>query len=241
MSIHPPEETKGLMFSWVTHTVNPLCGGECFNCVYCWARALKKRYGWAKYKGPWRIAEKELRKFPDGSIVFPFDMLDVGHPSIPSAIINRFIDWMRGQSKVKFLVLTKEPRFHVTYAYDLPPNLLVASTIETNRYIVPVISAAPDPSVRFTAMGYMKANFPALTRVLSVEPIMDFDLNIFATQIINLKPEWVAVGYDNYNFGLPEPELSKTMTLINVLEREGIKVYRKTLREAMPTNPRFLA
>jgi len=230
-------ETK--MFSWITHTVNPLCGGECFNCAYCWARALKKRHNWAKYRGPWRIAEKELKTFPDGSFVFPFDMTDIGHPTIPKEIILRVLEWMKKQPKVKFLLLTKEPRFHVTYAYDFPPNVYVAATIETNRYISPVISGAPDPSVRFTAMGYMKANFPELKRALSVEPVMDFDLTLFANLIVNVAPEIVALGYDNYHTGLPEPPLSKVESLITVLEREGIKVYRKTLREAEPTNERF--
>lgn len=42
----------------------------------------------------------------------------------------------------------------------------------------------------------------------------------------------VAVGYDNYGNGFPEPQLSKTMQLIDKLESMGIKVYRKTLREA---------
>jgi hypothetical protein len=42
----------------------------------------------------------------------------------------------------------------------------------------------------------------------------------------------MAVGYDNYNNRLPEPTLSKTMQLIDCLEKTGITVYRKTLREA---------
>ena len=45
------------------------------------------------------------------------------------------------------------------------------------------------------------------------------------------RPWAVAIGYDNYNNGFPEPPLSKTMQLIDELESLGIKVYRKTLRE----------
>jgi len=46
-----------------------------------------------------------------------------------------------------------------------------------------------------------------------------------------LQPWAVAVGYDNYNNHLPEPPLEKTMQLIERLEKAGITVFRKTLRE----------
>jgi len=47
-----------------------------------------------------------------------------------------------------------------------------------------------------------------------------------------IQPEFVAVGYDNYNNHLPEPPLEITENLIHGLEAYEIKVYRKTLREA---------
>lgn len=47
----------------------------------------------------------------------------------------------------------------------------------------------------------------------------------------NVKPEFVYVGYDNYYFKLPEPELAKTKQLGAVLEAAGVQVRWKVLRE----------
>jgi hypothetical protein len=70
-------------------------------------------------------------------------------------------------------------------------------------------------------------------RFISIEPILDFDLDEFLEAIDDITPEFgVAIGYDNYNHHLPEPTLEKTMALIKGLEDAGIKVYRKTLRKA---------
>ncbi len=49
-------------------------------------------------------------------------------------------------------------------------------------------------------------------KFISIEPIMDFDLEIFAKWIEDIAPIHVAVGYDNWNNRLPEPSLSKTLT-----------------------------
>jgi len=65
-----------------------------------------------------------------------------------------------------------------------------------------------------------------------VEPIQDFNLDYFTERIIEIKPWAVAIGYDNYDNKLPEPSMAKTMQLIDRLEKAGITVYRKTLREA---------
>lgn len=73
---------------------------------------------------------------------------------------------------------------------------------------------------------------PAKRLFICVEPIIDFDLTIFSQNIISIAPEAVAIGYDNYNNGLPEPSLEKTKALIAELRSRGIKVYTKTLREA---------
>jgi hypothetical protein len=51
-----------------------------------------------------------------------------------------------------------------------------------------------------------------------------------ANSVVSMKPEFVAVGYDNYGNCLTEPDLEQTLDLIAVLEEWKIKVYRKTLR-----------
>ena len=75
-------------------------------------------------------------------------------------------------------------------------------------------------------------NFLKLPLFISIEPILEFDLKWFVSNIKAVKPWAVAVGYDNYHNNLPEPELHKTERLIEELEKLNIKVYRKTIKKA---------
>jgi len=49
---------------------------------------------------------------------------------------------------------------------------------------------------------------------------------------VELEPEFIYIGYDNYGNKLPEPPLSMVLRLINALRSHGITVYEKTLRKA---------
>ena len=208
-----------------------IAGGPCpFDCVYCWAKALKARYRWSKYQGDYRLLEKELRTYEPGSFVFPCDMIDIGDPKIPKDVIRSVFSWMQNQKEVKFLLLTKNPEFYRTYRDWMQPHIYAGATIESDT--IPLkISKAPHPAERSSDMVYLRITKPEIHRFVSIEPIMDFS-HSFAERIAEIEPEFVAVGYDNYSNKLPEPSLAKTEELIEALESVGIKVYRKTMREA---------
>ena len=221
------------MFDFITHTVNPLGGGPCpYQCTYCWASELKNRHKWEKYKGPWRIYEKELKQYKPGDFVFPFDMIDIGCPSIPSEIIHKLLSWMRKQPKVKFLLLTKNPEFYITYGLWIPINCVLGATIETDiEENISKFSKAPSPSERIENMKYATIELPLHDTFISIEPIMKFS-PLFANQLSNIRPWAVAIGYDNYKTGLIEPELSKVMELLSELDKYTL-VFIKTLRESL--------
>ena len=218
------------MFPFITDTVNPIAGGPCpFNCSYCWATALKERHQWKKYRGEYRILEKELRIYPSGSFVFPFDMIDVGDPNISKPIIRTVFSWMQSQKEVNFLLLTKNPKFYRTYREWMQPHIYAGVTIESD--IIPLkFSKAPHPHDRADEMNFLRTVSPDIHRFVSIEPIMKFTHN-FRNHIVWIKPDFVAIGYDNYNNGLPEPSLEETEELINDISNSGIKVYRKTIRD----------
>ncbi len=70
-------------------------------------------------------------------------------------------------------------------------------------------------------------------KFLSIEPIMDFDLEVMTSWVKNIKPEICEIGYNNYlMFKLVEPNLSKTIQLIKVIKKMGITVKEKTIRKA---------
>jgi len=101
----------------------------------------------------------------------------------------------------------------------------LGATIETNRSYN--FSKAPPVTERAKAMVDLKYD----RKFLSIEPILDFDLEIFAKRIEEIAPIRVAVGYDNWHNRLPEPSLTKTLQFIERLN-EFTEVRERKLREA---------
>lgn len=65
-------------------------------------------------------------------------------------------------------------------------------------------------------MGYMSGDFPVM---LSIEPIMDFDLDVFVSNLSRVHWEFVSIGADSKNHHLPEPTPEKVRALITELEK----------------------
>jgi hypothetical protein len=58
---------------------------------------------------------------------------------------------------------------------------------------------------------------PFKNKIVSIEPMMDFDPEIFIQMLKDTGPVLVHIGYDNYNNDSPEPTLSKTEQVIDTL------------------------
>ncbi len=226
------------MFGFVTETWSPWVGCD-FYCTYCWARRQAQRNkrncprcGWFT---PHMHATKLHRTFTPGRLVFVCDMADIFSPRYGSAPLI-IIEKIRKFPETTFFLETKNPIGMSFYANKIPSNCILSVTIETDLHFgnLPIIgnwhyiqiSMAPPPHNRIV-------NFPKTRhrKHISIEPVLDFSRD-FAKTIIELKPEIVSVGYDNYNNFLPEPPLNKTLELIDILEENGIQVEKKTLRPA---------
>ena len=217
------------MFKFVTETWNPVIG--CLhNCTYCWARRLangKLRKLLPKVYGdgfkPKLIPERLNRRFKPGSLVFVVDMGDLWGDWVPRNWILRVLQTIRRSPGATFLFMTKNPKRYHEFVDLFPENVIAGCTIETNRDYG--VSKAPKPYERYVAMR----DLPWEHKFISVEPIMDFDFQMFVKWIKDIGPELVCVGYDNYGCGLPEPGLSKTLNFIMTL-RGFTKVQTKTLK-----------
>lgn len=220
----------GKMFSFITGTFNPVAGECPFDCSYCWAKSLIKRYNYAKYQGPARLDEKAMRKIPDKGFIFVQDMSDISTLQRDDAITLNTELGLR--TNATYLDLTKDPNWYykmICKGVSFPENVIFGATIETDKTIK--ISKAPTPLARFNALEWLAKYFP--NRIfISIEPIMDFNMDTMVRHILKIRPWAVAVGYDNYHNNLPEPPLEKTRALIDRLRSYGITVYEKTLREA---------
>jgi len=222
------------MFPIVSVTWNPVSGCP-HNCKYCWARRLaetKLRHT-PRYRRGFipRMNFKALRRrFKRDEIVFVSDMGDLFADGIPEEWIFRVLRYIERRPEAYFLFLTKNPSRYHEFLEHFPENAILGATIETNKddlYAKHRISKAPLPSKRYMAMKELEWDL----KFVSIEPILEFDLDEMVKWVEDIDPVLVFVGYDNWNNKLPEPSYRDTLKLIDKLEYVTI-VIRKTIRRA---------
>lgn len=211
-------------------TWNPV--GGCKHHCYgdgCWAAHQAPRI--PRYKDGFdhpKLFTKELTKrFGKGVVVFVSSMGDLFGWWVPKEWIFAVIEAMKQSPDAMFFLETKNPARYLEFIDYLPKNVILSTTIETNRNYN--VSSAPSPEARYLAMKEI-ALLARFKIHISIEPIMDFGLDVLVKMMREINPFLVSVGYDNWNCHLPEPPLEKTMELIRQLE-QFTKVERKTLRE----------
>jgi DNA repair photolyase len=184
-----------------------------------------------KYSGAARTNAKwlnEIKQFTKDDYVFVCDMTDLFGAWVPTEIIQQVFIAI-SNSPAKFLLLTKNPERYrqlISIGVLIPQNCVLGCTVESD---VDHLSSGMMEQARLMVMSELSAmGYPVM---LSIEPIMQFDVVRFPLWIAKVNPKFVAIGYDNYGNNLSEPELKTTLHLIELLEQSGIKVYRKTLRE----------
>ena len=225
-----------LMFQDVHVTWNPVTG--CLHeCVYCWSRRMAERLraiGAKKYSRGFAptLHPKEFRRsFRAGELVFVCDMGDLFGAWVPEEWILRVLSFIADWPGTTFLLLTKNPRRYLDFIDELGrlDNVLLGATIETDdaeRYEAWRVSKAPNVDDRLEAMRELRSmGFSNL--MVSIEPVLDFNLDSFTEALVEIRPRLVYIGYDNYNCGLPEPPLDKTLRLVARLRGAGIDAKAK--------------
>lgn len=228
------KKTKGKMFNIVTATWNPI-SGCLYNCIYCWARdlAITKLKNTQRYATGFKpsLNEKEFSsRFVKGDLIFVSDMGDMFADFIPDSWIKQVLDHIKRFPEADFLFMTKNPKRYLEILPYIPKNAILGVTIETNNdKIIQThkVSTAPLPSERYQAMKKLDWD----RKLVSIEPILDFDLTTFVKWINDINPFIVYVGYDNYFHKLREPTLENTLNLMQKLP-ESTLVIKKGIRPA---------
>jgi protein gp37 len=199
-------ESKGNMFEWVTHTWNPIKGICLHDCEYCYMKIFPQK--------PIRLDEKELlENLGMGNTIFVGSSTDMWADNIPSLWIEKVLAKCKEFDGNRYLFQSKNPKRFGQYARkEYPTNTIFGTTIETNRE--DNLASAPTRHGRaFWMSPWMDK------RMVTIEPIMDFDLEPFVAMIKKIEPEWVNIGADSKNHNLPEPSKDKVDMLITELKK----------------------
>ena len=197
---------KGNMYPFVTHTWNPIKGTCPHKCSYCYMKRFPQ--------GELRLDEKCLKdNLGEGNFIFIGSSTDMFNYYIADSWIDRVFNRMDKYPNNTFLFQTKNPvRYNLLNMIPLD-NTIFGVTIETNRNYQK--SVATIPYSRYLEM----IRFKAKRKMISIEPIMDFDLDIFVKWIKDINPEFVSIGADSKNSKLQEPTSEKVKKLIEELEK----------------------
>lgn len=86
---------------------------------------------------------------------------------------------------------------------------------------------APPPSKRYRQ--FLDLDYPR--KIVTIEPVMDFDLDIFAAWLVAIAPELVYLGFNSRpKPKLPEPTPDKLVEFAKLVSAAGIPIVGKTLR-----------
>ena len=231
-TVHFEKEEKNRMFNFIMKTWNPVVGCR-HDCCYCWARKLAetKLKKIERYKNGFtpKLIDKELSKRFKNEIVFVSDMGDLWGEWVPKEWILAVLDATKRSSKTNFFFLTKNPDRYLELLNLIPTNAILGATIETNRN-TSTYSKAPLPEDRVKAMQELRYRC-SNNIMVSVEPIMDFDLFNFLDSIKRIQPNFVVIGKDNYRNNLIEPDLEKILSFVHELEDFTKVILKKGLRK----------
>ncbi len=197
----------GNMYSFVTHTWNPIKGKCSHDCSYCYMKRFSQN--------PIRLDEKEFKTdLGTGNFIFVGSGTDMFAEDIPIEWIIKVFQYCEQFIKNTYLFQSKNPwRFPLPYAIDA----IYGTTIETNRKYK-CMGKAKGVQDRASAMNHWR-NTGIRRTMVTIEPIMDFDLKDLIYLIETASPEWVNIGADSKGCNLPEPSAYKIKKLIEELEQ----------------------
>ena len=199
------------MYTFVTHTWNTV-KGECpHDCSYCYMKRLGIQI-------PARFDESELNiKLGNNRFIFVGSSNDLFAAGHPDEWIIRTLEHCSEYPDNKYLFQTKNPRRFLDFV-DMPfigESTGLCTTIETNRWYPEIMGNTLRPQERATAMEVASKYVPTL---VTIEPMLDFDLDELVSLVKQCNPRQVQIGADSGGNNLPEPELDKIIALIDVLK-----------------------
>jgi DNA repair photolyase len=216
--------SKGNMYGFVTHTWNAVKGKCPHACSYCYMRQDRLN--------PIRLDEKEFdTDFGQDKFIFVGSSCDMWAWDIPKVWIDRILEKCRFNYRNRYLFQSKNPERFRKFCGEFTGNEIFATTLESNREYHEIFRDAPGVSERYTAMT--KCREAGCEVMITIEPILDFDLKPFVEMISDIKPVWINIGADSKGHKLPEPSAEKIRALIDALKEITEVKIKKNLRRIL--------
>jgi len=204
-------KSKGNMYDFITHTWNTVKGACSHDCSYCYMKR------WGKLN-PVRFDEKELKAdLGEGNFIFVGSSCDMFAIDIPNIWIGETLHHC-DKFKNKYLFQTKNPGnlLRNYERYYFPKGSVVCTTIETDMFYPEIMRNSPAPIDRSIAMEELSS---FMSTFVTIEPVMDFNLEHMVEMIHRCHPQQVNIGADSGNHKLPEPPKEKLLALIEELQK----------------------
>ncbi len=204
---------KGNMYPFVSHTWNAIKGKCSHDCVYCYMKVYTQKEV--------RLDNSEFKTdLGSDNYIFVGSSCDMWANDIPAEWINKTLIHCYNFGN-RYLFQSKNPaRFE---QFTLPKHTTLGITLESNRCWNG--SKAPCSAERYVAFKDLYAE-----KMVSIEPIMDFDLDDFLSIINDIAPAFVSIGADSKGHKLLEPPPDKINALIEALEEITTVKLKENLR-----------
>jgi len=176
-------------------------------------------------QNPVRLVESELSgDLGSGKVIFIGSSTDMFASNIPDDWIIRTLDYCSNYPDNEYLFQSKNPYRFLAFTDYFPINTTLTTTIETNREYN--ISSAP--SIRNRISGMRCISRSMFRTQVTIEPIMDFDLEILVSMMSEINPDVIVIGADSQDHRLPEPSSNKVAMLVEKLGGVVSEVILKT-------------
>ena len=186
-------KAKGNMYPWVTHCHTHLRGACPHACPYCYVQAIGQRYGGEAHTGPIRLNTRELEvPYGSGRTIFVEHASDLFSRGVETSWINSILEHCRTWPGNRYVFQTRNTARCSRWAAALPAKSMLGTTIETNRTAP---GNAPHPKQR--ALALVPELFGLIQRFVTIEPILDFDVDGMLKLLDIARPDFVNIGADS--------------------------------------------
>jgi protein gp37 len=171
---------------------------------------------------PVRFDRKELKTdLGSGNFIFVGSSCDMFSQAIPDEWINEILDYCKKFDN-QYLLQTKNPARFGMFEFD--ERFILGTTIESNRWYNEM-GKSPAPAYRAIALAAVNE-----ITFVTIEPVLDFDVEQMSEIIKLAEPDWINIGADTGNNGMPEPSQEKIDALIAALSGTRIEIKKNMKR-----------